>query len=66
MRITVNGETREVADQLTIAELLEQLQLGGRRVALEVNQEIVPRSEHAHFRLPPDARVEIVNAIGGG
>ena len=46
--------------------LLEQLGLQGRRVAVELNHEIVTRSEHATRILMPDDRVEIVHAIGGG
>ena len=66
MQITVNGQAQDVPDQLTAAALIEQLGLGGKRLAVEVNQEIVPRSQHAEHRLQPDDRVEIVHAIGGG
>ena len=66
MEIELNGEKREVRDGLTIAELLELLSLGDRRVAVEVNLEIVPRSAHAQYRLQPGDRVEVVQAIGGG
>ncbi|HET7921515.1 MAG TPA: sulfur carrier protein ThiS [Gammaproteobacteria bacterium] len=66
MEILLNGTPTPVADSLTAAELLRQLALAGKRVALEVNGEIVPRSTHAGFRFSPDDRVEIVHAIGGG
>ncbi|WP_280562541.1 MULTISPECIES: sulfur carrier protein ThiS [unclassified Chromohalobacter] len=66
MHIQLNGDQRELASQLTISELIEQLALTGRRIAVEVNEEIVPRSQHAEIRLSPGDRVEIVHAIGGG
>ncbi len=66
MNILVNGELLSVSDRLTAAELLEQLGLSGRRLALEVNEEIVPRSRFDDYRLAPGDRVEIVHAIGGG
>ncbi|WP_290907033.1 sulfur carrier protein ThiS [Halomonas sp.] len=46
--------------------MVESLGLAGRRIAVEVNEEIVPRSEHAVTRLVEGDRVEVVHAIGGG
>lgn len=66
MKITVNGEHRSLDRTLTISELLLELGATGKRVAVEVNQEIVPRSEHAQYQLKNDDRVEVVQAIGGG
>ena len=66
MDICINGEQRQVPDAMTVAELLKHLELTGRRVAVEVNEDIVPRSEHPEHRLDPGDRVEIVHAIGGG
>lgn len=66
MNITVNGEHRSLDRALTISELLLELGATGKRVAVEVNQEIVPRSEHAQYQLKNDDRVEVVQAIGGG
>ncbi len=66
MKIYVNGEEHEVAEGMTIAELLAHLAMQGRRLAVEVNEEIVPRSEHERRRLRPGDRVEVVQAIGGG
>jgi len=51
---------------MTVSELLLELGATGKRVAVEVNQEIVPRSEHGQFQLKNDDRVEVVQAIGGG
>jgi sulfur carrier protein len=66
MQIIVNGETRQVADDTSAAELIEELGLGDRRLALELNGEIVPRSQHQERVLAAGDRVEIVHAVGGG
>ena len=66
MRVSVNGEDYELPEALTVAELVERVGLGDRRIALEVNREIVPRGEYAATRLHEGDRVEIVRAIGGG
>lgn len=66
MQITVNGESRRFDTPLTLAELLRRLDLGERRVAVEINGEIVPRSRHAQTSLAEDDEVLIVQAIGGG
>jgi len=64
--ITVNGEKRSVPEGQTLAELVQELDLEGRRVAVEVNEEIVPRSRYAEHVLNGGDRVEVVAAIGGG
>lgn len=66
MNILLNGETRDVAEAITIAALLAELELTGRRIAVEVNGEIAPRSQHGTHTLKAGDRVEIVQAIGGG
>ena len=66
MIITLNGEPYEIADDTTAQQLIEQLNLVGKRLAMEINQEIVPRSTFEERRLQPDDQVEIVHAIGGG
>ncbi len=71
MQILLNGEPHEVmapavGGGVTLGHLVATLGLVGRRLAIEVNQELVPRSEHSSFRLAPGDRVEIVQAIGGG
>ena len=66
MEIIVNGEPRQVAAHYTVAELLAALDLVGRRLAVEVNMEIVPRSSHASHAFKAGDRIEIVHAIGGG
>jgi len=66
MHIQLNGETRELPAPLTIAELLDSAGYAQRRVAVEVNRAIVPKSRHAAHQLQDGDRVEIVQAIGGG
>ncbi|GAB3471765.1 sulfur carrier protein ThiS [Azotobacter salinestris] len=66
MRIQLNGEPYELADGQTVADLLARLDLAGRRVAVELNLDIVPRSLHAATALREGDRVEVVHAIGGG
>ena len=66
MDIVLNGEPRSLANPLTVLELLQGEGLGERRVAVEVNGEIVPRSRHAGHALQQGDRIEIVHALGGG
>jgi sulfur carrier protein len=66
MNVLINGENRELPEGATLREVIDLLQLQGRRLAIEVNTEIVPRSLHAGHRLREGDRVEIVHAIGGG
>ncbi len=66
MRIQLNGEPFELPDGESVAGLIERLQLAGRRVAVELNLDIVPRSQHPTTALREGDRVEVVHAIGGG
>jgi sulfur carrier protein len=66
MQILLNGTPRDCAQGITVASLLEESGHGSGRVAVEVNQEIVPRSLHLKYVLNEGDRVEIVSAIGGG
>jgi sulfur carrier protein len=66
MQILLNGAQRDVPDGATLSDLLDTLDLGGQRFAVEVNESLIPRSEHAGHSLQADDRVEIVQAIGGG
>jgi len=66
MQIMLNGSPRELTAELTIAELLQREQLGDKRVAVERNGDIVPRSRHASEIIQAGDRIEIVHAIGGG
>lgn len=66
MDIELNGEPAAIAEHASIAALLATQGLAERRVAVEVNGEIVPRSRHDTHALQPGDRVEIVHALGGG
>jgi len=66
MNIILNGEQRDIPPASTAAGLVEFLQLGERRIAMEVNLEIVPRGAYANHVLKEGDRVEVVHAIGGG
>ncbi len=66
MKLTVNGEVRELPDGTTVAALLELLKISAERVAVEVNEEVVRRARYAEARLSPGDRVEIVTFVGGG
>lgn len=66
MRLTVNGETREAPDSATLADLLAALGIDGRRVAVERNREIAPRSLWGETRLADGDELEIVQFVGGG
>jgi sulfur carrier protein len=66
IRITVNGAPREFPASLTVSQLLDGLALAGRRVAVERNGQIVPRSSHVDARLADGDRIEVVVAVGGG
>lgn len=66
MRILLNGEPFELPDGATVGGLIERLDLAGRRVAVELNLDIVPRSQHSTTALSEGDQVEVVHAIGGG
>ena len=66
MHVIVNGDAVELPADATLIDLLQMLALGSTKVAVELNQTIVPRSQHALQRLQQDDCIEIVYAIGGG
>ncbi|MEA1952550.1 MAG: sulfur carrier protein ThiS [Planctomycetota bacterium] len=66
MNITVNGQDRQVDDGTTIDRLLEELDLRGKYVAVEVNLELIPRANHEKHELAEGDRLEIVTLVGGG
>lgn len=66
MQIIVNANPIEVPDGTDMAGLIDQLELSGQRLAVEVNEELVPRSRFAQHRLAPGDQVEIIHAVGGG
>lgn len=66
MHIVVNDKVHETKDNLTISELLAELELTVRHVAVEVNKELVPREEHDEFQLNENDQLEVVTLVGGG
>ena len=66
MRIELNGEARELPDEITVVALLQRLGMGSGPVAVERNAEIVPRAEHGSTVLRDGDRVEVVQFVGGG
>ena len=64
--LTVNGESRPLPQPCTVRALLDSLELEGRRVAVAVNRDVVPRSRFDSHALAAGDRVEILEAVGGG
>ena len=64
--VSINGVTRQLPDSTSVAALIEELGYTGRRIALERNGEIVPRSRYAEQQLSDGDRLEVVVAVGGG
>jgi len=66
MDIFLNGEMQKIADKLNLTGLITKLELENKRLAVEVNLDIVPRSQFDSYVLSAGDKVEIVRAIGGG
>ena len=66
MQITLNGEIRALNPDTRLSDLIAELNLANKRIAIEVNTEIVPRSNFHNHELQEGDRIEIVHAIGGG
>ena len=66
LNITINGEPRQFATELSVAGLIDQLGYAGKRIAVERNGEIVPKSQHAVTQLATGDQLEIGVAVGGG
>ena len=66
LNVTINGESRQFPKALRVQELIDELGLAGKRIAIERNGEIVPRSEFGARALVDGDRLEIVVAVGGG
>jgi sulfur carrier protein len=66
MRLFINGEDKQFAEDLSLAQLIEQLGMKGDRVAVELNREIVPRSQWPDTHLKEEDKLEIVHFVGGG
>jgi len=66
MRVILNGEPRELADPLSVRDLLDELGIDARMVAVEVNRVVVKRDRYAETTIGPGAEIEIVGFVGGG
>jgi len=66
MKLTVNGEPMALPAGATVGVLIEHLGLAGKRLAIELNEDIVPLSQHADTALAEGDQIEVVRAIGGG
>jgi sulfur carrier protein len=66
IHVTVNGTAHRFEQPLEVAALLARLELAGKKVAVERNGEIVPKSAHARTLVADGDRLEIVVAVGGG
>lgn len=66
MIIQVNGKSLEVIEPLTIVDLIKQLDYQNQRIAIEINEAIIPKSNHAEFMISDNDKIEIIKAVGGG
>lgn len=66
MNITVNGSQHNCPQQANISQLLELLEMRDKRIALEINKEIIPKAEYDSHTLNEGDNIEIIQAIGGG
>jgi thiamine biosynthesis protein ThiS len=66
MQVTVNGESADLPDGLSVEDLLSRLQIEHRRLAVEINREILPKQEYTSRRITAGDVIEIVHFIGGG
>lgn len=66
MRVILNGEDKEVADDLNLSELLESLRLPAQRIAIELNKQVVRKKDWPAIRVREADRIEIVHFVGGG
>jgi sulfur carrier protein len=66
MKITINGEKREIPEEMDLGGLLELLSMPTERVAVELNRRVVKRSEWTAEKVSEDDRIEIIHFVGGG
>jgi thiamine biosynthesis protein ThiS len=66
MMVVLNGEERSCREGWTLADLVAELGLAGRRIAVEINRDIVPRDAYSSYRLQPSDEIEVVHFVGGG
>ena len=66
MKITINGEEKDVAQNITLSVLVAELDMKPKYIAVERNRELVPRGQHSQCVLQPGDELEIVTLVGGG
>ena len=66
MKIIVNGEEISIPEDSNIQDLVAELGFKNKRIAIEVNEAIIPKSKHRSYLLESSDRVEVINAVGGG
>ena len=66
MKIIVNGEEISIPEDSNIQDLVNELGFKNKRIAIEVNETIIPKSKHRSYLLENSDRVEVINAVGGG
>jgi thiamine biosynthesis protein ThiS len=66
MQITINGEKRELSENLTISEMLENLEFPAERIAVELNREVVRKKDWERIELNDADKIEIIHFVGGG
>ena len=66
MQVTLNGEPRQLRDGFTVGELVSELGLRTRRIAVEVNLDVLPRDDYERHALRDGDVVEIMHLVGGG
>jgi sulfur carrier protein len=66
VKIKVNGEEISIPEDSNIQDLVAELGYKNKRIAIEVNEAIIPKSKHQSYLLKSSDRVEVINAVGGG
>jgi thiamine biosynthesis protein ThiS len=66
MTVVLNGAEQSCREGWTLADLVAEMGLAGRRIAVEINRNIIPRDEYNSYRLQPGDEIEVVHFVGGG
>ncbi len=66
MKIFINGETKEIANEINLSALLEQFSLPRERVAVELNKQVVRKKDWDAIKIGDDDRIEVIHFVGGG
>ncbi|HXH68707.1 MAG TPA: sulfur carrier protein ThiS [Pyrinomonadaceae bacterium] len=66
MRVSINGETKEIPNEVNLSELLKNLSLPSERVAIELNKEVIRKRDWEHVKVADADKIEIIHFVGGG